>query len=251
MAPCPANFDDKVYKFLPTSRIDDVVKRGFVKIGSLSHYRKLETEAQWIADKLEGQIVLDTGEIVVTDSSSEVDQMLPPSLAGRHIVVENGGQVIFAPGVKVTIEHPDVYIFSASKGELSDLKRTMCNEAAEPYDGCLQILDLRHLAHRMFHRGIVDALGGTRMTKLFQSFECSEVIYDVLFRKRGSGRAPEVSPFLKDKFFSGQQEVRIVFHPHRPIPVSTFTVRVPRPGQLFKEVFRAAGECVTARSSSP
>jgi hypothetical protein len=239
--------DEGVYKFIHASRMDDVLD-GLIKVGSLTHYRKLE-ETQWIADKLEGRVVLDAGGITITQDTNELDQMLPPSLAGRHAVAESGGTITYAPGVRITIEHPEVYIFSASNGKLAELRRVMCDGADEPYDACIQIFDLRHLAHRLFHRGVVPELDGARMSDLFQSFECSQVAYDVLLRSRGSSRAPEVSPFLKNVFFAAQQEARIVLYPRRSIPSSTFVVRVPRANQLFKEVFRGTSDRPASGSS--
>jgi len=176
--------------------------------------------------------------MVVTESDNKLDPMLPPSLAGRHVHVESGGQVIYAPGATITVQHPEVYIFSACKGELRELIDAMCRDAMEPYDACISIQDVRHLAHRLLYRGRVPELGNVRMSDLFKTFDCSDVAYDVLSRRPEMGRAPEATPFLKDVRFADQHEVRIVFWPRESIDRSTFLVRIPRPDQLFEEVFR-------------
>jgi hypothetical protein len=140
--------------------------------------------------------------------------------------------------VKITIEHPEVYIFSASKGSLSRLTRTMCEEADEPYDACIHIRDLQHLAHRLFYRGRVRNLQDARMSQLFQDCRCAEVIYDTLVRGQELGHAPEASPFLKDIYFADQHEIRIAFFPYGPIGSPTLDVQFPHPNQLLNEVFR-------------
>jgi hypothetical protein len=198
----------------------------------------LEANEQWIADKLEGRVVLETGGIEITEHNNKLDEMLPPSLVGKHAKAESGGKIVFAPGVKITIEHPEVYIFSAAKGDLATLKQAMCESAAEPYDACIRILDFQHLAHRLFHRGKVASLNNARMSQLFVNFDATEVRYDNLLRGQDSGQAPEASPFLKHVYFSNQREIRIAFFPRRPIALETLIVQIPRPDHLFTEVFR-------------
>jgi len=229
-----------VYKFLHSRHLNDILRKGTLKIGSLSNYRGLEAKAQWIADELEGSIRLDPSGMVITEADNRLDPMLPQSLAGRHVHVESGGQIAFAPGVTMTVQHPEVYIFSASEGDLCELADTMCRGAHDPYDACIQIRDIHHLAHRLFYRGAVPELANARMSKLFQAFECSGVRYDVLARGPELGRAPEASPFLKDAKFAAQHEIRIVFWPRKPVDLSTLLVRIPRPNQLFEEVFRSS-----------
>jgi hypothetical protein len=108
----------KIYKFLHSHHLTRVLE-GTIRIGSLSHYRRLEGE-QWIADRLEGSVEFDPQGMVITEEDNKLDPMLPPSLAGRHVKVSTGGRITYAPGVKFTIQHPEVYLFSASIGDLDN-----------------------------------------------------------------------------------------------------------------------------------
>ena len=227
---------NQVYKFLHAAHVSAVVDAGTVKIGSLSHYRALEGGDQWIADRLEGRIEIDPGGVTITEHEDAVTPLLPHSL--RHSFhAESGGRIGFAPGAKITIEHPDVYIFSASLGDLTALRETMCREAQEQYDSCVGIRSAELLAHRMLFRGKVSNLDDTKMSHLFSGFKCSEVNYIELSRTAELGRAPEVSPFLKDVRFKDQKEFRIAFWPRRPIEPPSLIVKVPRPDQLFYSAF--------------
>ena len=163
--------------------------------------------------------------------------MLPASLAGRVFEAKTGGTINFSPNATVALVHPNVYLFSASKGALPNLKQTMCSGATQSYDACVQILDFKHLAHRIFHRGVVDELGGARMSHLFRTFESAEVIYDAMGRNRNSGRAPAASPFRKDIFFANQQEIRVVFSPFQPIPLPHFWFACPARTIFSKRFF--------------
>jgi hypothetical protein len=229
-----------VYKFLHTCHIDDVLIGGRVKIASLSHYRNMESNDQWIADNLEGSVLIAPGEMVITENENRLQHLLPPSLANKHARASNGGKIIVTPGVKITVQHPDVFIFSASFGDLTELTKVMCRQTAEAYDACIRITDLQHFAHRLLYRGRVQELHNKKVADLFSRFECSEVKYDILARGPDEGQAPEASPFLKDVQFADQKELRIALFPFpgENIGHSTLIVDIPRPGQLLKEVFR-------------
>jgi len=225
-----------IYKFLHAPHVGAVLNTGTVKIGSLSHYRALEGGDQWIADRLEGRVEIEPGEVVVSENEDNVTPLLPHSLR-NHLRAESGGTIRFAPGVKITVEHPDVYVFSASIGDLTKLREIMCRESQEQYDSCIGIASIEQLAHRMFFRGKVLDFDGMKMSRLFAGFRCSEVSYDTLSRAPELGRAPEASPFLKDVRFENQREYRIAFWPHHAIQQSSLIVQLPRPDQLFHGVF--------------
>jgi len=225
-----------VYKFMHSQHLTHVLDEGTIKLGSLSHYRRLEGE-QWIADRLEGSVELDPQGMVITEEDNQFDTMLPPSLVGRDVKASAGGRITFAPGVKVTIAHPEAYVFSASIGDLEQLTSLMCRKDQEGYDACIHITDIGLLAHRLFNRGVVLELKA-RVREVFQAVHCSRVSYEVLSRTAALGRAPEASPFLKDIHLADQSEIRIALLPPQHIEHSMLTIRVPRPGQLFKEVFR-------------
>jgi hypothetical protein len=226
-----------VYKFLHSKHLSKVLNDGTLKFGNLSHYRGLEHD-QWIADRLEGSVQLDPQGMVITEHENKLDHMLPSSLAGRHVHVASGGTVSFAPGVRITIQHPEVYLFSASSGDLEQLTAAMCRKDAEAYDGCIHIADIAWLAHRVYFKGKVVELGDARVRNVFSELVYSEVTYEALSRTPEMERAPEASPLLKDISFAAQSEIRIVLVPRQEMAHSMLTVRVPRPAQIFKEVFR-------------
>lgn len=60
-----------VYKFLHTRHVDDVLTGGKVKIASLSHYRNMESNDRWIADNLEGSVLIAPGEMVITENEKD------------------------------------------------------------------------------------------------------------------------------------------------------------------------------------
>src|SRR5262249_53490198 len=155
-------------------RVAEIATKGRIKIGSLSHYRGLEGQ-QWIADRLEGRVELATGAMLVTEHDNPIDRMLPPSLVGRHALAKDGGHVIFAADTKITIEHPDVFIFSACKGDLDGLIDSMCRTPEDPYDACVNIIDIGLLAHRMFFRGILPDVDNQKMRSLFAGFYVCDV----------------------------------------------------------------------------
>jgi hypothetical protein len=225
-----------VYKFLHSAHRSAVLNEGTIKVGSLSHYRTLEGGDQWIADRLEGRIEIEPGEVTVSEHEDKVTPLLPHSLR-HHLRVESGGMIHYAPGVKITIEHPDVYIFSASLGDLTTLQETMCRGSQEQYDSCIGIRSVELLAHRAFFRGTVLNLNSVKMSRVFRGFQCSAVSYVSLSRTQESGRAPEVSPFLKDAKFEEQREFRIAFWPQQSIELPSLIIKLPRPDQLFDSVF--------------
>jgi hypothetical protein len=245
---------EKTYKFLHSSHVDDVLIGGTVKLGSLIHYRGLETDQQWISDRLEGRVEINAGGengMIITEHDNPLDRMLPPSLVGRHAVARSGGKIIYRPGVKILIS-PDInpFIFSASKGLLDPLTDEMCCNYPQPYDACVGITDIGLLAHRLFHRGVIRELASARACQVFTHFIWQQVSYNALSRGPEHGRAPEASPFLKDLKFASQREIRIAFFPRTPITNTTLIIQVPRPHKLFFEVFRRAPDSKPTSSAA-
>lgn len=225
-----------IYKFLHSDHTSAMLDAGIVQIGSLSHYRELEGTDQWIADQLEGRVTIEPGNLKISENGDSLTPILPHSL--KNLVrVESGGEIHIAAGVKITIEHPDAYIFSSSIGDLAELTATMCRDSEEKYDACIRIRHIEHLAHRLFFRGKILDAKETKMSHCFSEFQCSKVTYDFLSRTVELGQAPEASPFLKDKKFARQCEFRIAFWPRRPMGRSTLRIRVPKPAQLFEPIF--------------
>ena len=211
------------YKYLYSVDLDRILVDGTIRIRTLSYYRDLEG-TQWIADHLEGlvkvkldQFLLRPGESTAFAPTGYRDIERPPT-AGN----------LYLQDVVLSYLHADVFIFCASRGDLSSLSETMCqnngypHHACDRYDACVRIADLEHLAHRIFHRGVIVRSEGTeRVSDFFGGCRCGVVTYAELCRNQNTSRLPSPSPFLKDNDFRSQCEVRIAFYPLRSLPLHT------------------------------
>ena len=139
------------YKFLDSRDIERVLGDGTVgtiKVGSASYYRSLEA-AEWgtIADPLEAASALTVKEkMVLTEGSPELDIANKANIGlgafQNFAVVESGGRVEIAAGVKFIHTTSELFIFSAAEGDLDKLTQDICVKAERPYDACLKISDL-------------------------------------------------------------------------------------------------------------
>jgi hypothetical protein len=227
------------YKFLHTRDIDRVLVDRTVRLSTLSFYRQLEGK-QWIADQLEGSILVNIEELEVRNQ----DDLLAYTPEDRHRPWLGLG-----PNASVTIRNsqilslcPEAFIFCASQGDLAGLRQAMCDDRDPAnYDACLAIGDIRLLAHRIYHRGII-VEKDTRVRDLLHPPSCDAVAYHNLSldQRNITSRPPAPSPFHKHQIFEQQQEVRIAFEPRQQptdLP-DTITVAIPKPQQIFAVQFR-------------
>lgn len=223
------------YKFLQSEHIGYLLK-GSMRISSLSHYRALKCE-QWIADIREGTTEVD----VIHFDSNEHDYDTLTPIGYSPLVGPSKGRVIL-DDVLLSYPCPDVFIFCASRGDLRSLSEAMWqgeDPAKKPYDACVRIVDIEHLAHRMFHRGVVVEMGGAKVSQLFGDFRCKPVEYSNFSWSPKIGRPPPPSPFVKHYTFAEQREIRIVFQPRQAILLQSLTIKIPRPERLLVEEFRS------------
>lgn len=217
------------YKFLESIHINHLLIDGTVKVRSLEHYRQLEGK-QWISDRKEGLIEVNIAETTLDVTSRFAPKGFPEIFSGQGTILKN---------VTLAYQHPDVFIFSASHGDLSILKKIMRNDDAVNghYNACVRIPSIELLAHRIFHRGILVDWQNRKVRDVFSVFRCARVEYTNLSRDQFSPLPPAPSPFLKDLAFSPQSEVRIVLYPKTQIALKTFTIKIPRPNEVFSKEF--------------
>jgi len=138
-----------LFKFVKSTYIDDVVKRGTVRISTLSHFRKLEG-GPWIADPNEATTIVDASGALLASGAGEAvsDPWTPPGF-GKSALAQDGGTIRFSDHLSYTF--PDCFIFCLSCGERNTLIQAMCRDAHEPYDAAVRIsVPLELLAHRLF-----------------------------------------------------------------------------------------------------
>lgn len=233
---------DEILKFLNSRDIDCVLVDGTIRIGSLEHFRQREGAA-WIADADEAttHVYLD-GRRSLTGPSSGVGSEPWSPVAGQ-------GAIQLSAGVKGTIEdtgfsyrHPECFVFCASIGEPEILIQSMCRDAEEPYDACVEIkLPMGLLTDRIFRKGRVRELN-TPVKSVFRKPTFGRVTYDSVVEKAGNQPASLPSPFRKRPVFKSQSEIRILFVPRIPINQEYLTIELPSPRQMFAERFRALPE---------
>jgi hypothetical protein len=200
---------------------------------------------QWIADRLEGSVeVRLTQGLVVT--GNEVSEFTPPGY-NLPIVAGSGGKIVVGEQVILNFQHtPEVFVFCLSQGDLSELTEVMCQDGERPYDACIQVNDIQLLGHRMYYSGEILEMNGVKVNKLFTSGRWAPVEYRDLSldQKNITSRPEPPSPFVKHNDpFPAQREVRIAFfEPRRTLQAETLTIKIPRPEQIFTEVFRNRSE---------
>jgi hypothetical protein len=231
------------YKFLHSVHLDNILRDGTLRVSSLSYYRRLE-DRQWIADRLEGSVeVRLTQGLAVT--GNEVSEFTPPGY-NPQVVAGSGGKIVLGEQVILNFQHPEVFVFCLSQGDLSELTEVMCQHGDRPYDACIQVNDIQLLGHRMYYSGKILEMNGVKVNELFTSGRWAPVEYkDLSLDQKNIRCRPEPpSPFVKHNDpFPVQREVRIaLFEPRRTLPAETLTIKIPRPEQIFTEVFRNRSE---------
>jgi len=236
------------YKFLDPGDIDKVLgdrTLGTIKVSSASYFRSLEA-AEWgtIADPLEAASALTVREkMVLTEGSPELDIANSANIGlgafQKFAVVESGGRMEIAPGVKFIHTTADLFIYSAAVGELDNLTESMCVTVERPYNACLRIRDLGALRERIFLEGRIRDLG-CKVSDLFEPGLIQQVEYEERTRDIREGPVIDPSPFKKDLRFKPQSEVRLLLVPKggKEIPDRPLIIEIPDPQSLFAEVFR-------------
>jgi len=229
-----------------TVDIDKVLTDGTIKVGSATYYRELEAVGGWgtIADPLEAasSLSFDDG-LVVTEDSPELELVNRAKIGlgnfKQFIQVSGGGRVVVQPGVKVIHTTPEVFIYSATNGDLDALTTAMCVDAEKPYDACLKIVDLAELRARIFETGWILGLN-RKVSDVFEPGIVQPVRYGSRSRDIREGPVIVPSPFKKGLRYEAQSEVRLLLIPKNEAqtPKEPLIIRVSDPASIFKEVFR-------------
>lgn len=233
---------DMHYKFLDSSDVDKVMHDGTVIISSLEYFRELE-EKEWagVADHLEGASELTTGELVVRESSPELalvnNANIGLGMFSKGFVSVSDGGVVNMSNMRFVHAVPNLFIYSASWGNLKKLTEQMCVKAPRRYDACLRIKNFGRLARRIFETGKIVGVD-CRVSDAFQRGQTNLVDYESRSRSIDQGPVIVPSAFKKAPKFSLQSEARITFVPKQKMDSKRLTVQISEPHTIFEEIFR-------------
>jgi hypothetical protein len=229
------------YKFLHTSDIEKVLRDGTVLISRLKYFRELEEqEGPWIGDRLEGasELVLPRN-FVATKNSPELEMLNRANIGlgmFKQFAQVSGGGRIALGNVRFVHHTPDVFVYSASFGDLNRLTHVMCANAAAPYDACLKIRSLRRLERRLFAGHILGL--DCPVSDRFERGSLESVQYQPLSRNIQEGPVIAPSPFKKDSRFKDQCETRLTLLPKGSVEQDRLIIKIANPETIFDEVFR-------------
>jgi hypothetical protein len=231
----------KIFKFVGSSYIDEVLKKGTFRISSDSHFRDLEANAlrkRGIGDRLENvsEAVFE-GHHLIDDSTAIAPPGVTPGL--------QFSQPMRIKNLRFTYEGSSFYLFSMSRGDLISLTRTMCDipPPDERYDACIQVVSVKKLARAIYDHGVA-LLETSRapIRKLFSGLVCGRINYIPMSVGGGAPQLHSPSPFNKDIFFQNQSEERIVFRRLSGIRLPpVLSLQITHPSRYFTEIFRNRG----------
>src|SRR5262249_6365371 len=144
-----------------SSAVDRILIDGTIRVSRLAYYRNLEASEQWVADQLEGSVVIKVDNLTVTEDN--VSDFAP---IGRTPAIKVGSDSkVVLRNTVLNYPYSDVFVFCASHGDLAHLTKIWCSSAfTNPYDACVGIVDMNLLAHRIFYRGVILELGEAKMS---------------------------------------------------------------------------------------
>ncbi len=187
------------FKFLHATDVGHVLDGGTVLIRTHWYYRQLKQE-QWIADRLENGAKI---EVAIFHSKVHAPEELVPKGVTPPRIIRGGGNLVMMD-CNLVYYGQETFIFCASRGDFVSLAETMCRLSVaasvinarftEPYDACLRIKDIKHLAHRMYHRGVVVEMGNAKVNDLFDEPRVGEVTYVNLSGDSRTRRPPAPIP---------------------------------------------------------
>jgi hypothetical protein len=232
------------YKFLDSADIDKVIVNGTLIVSSFQYFRKLE-EKQWgaIADPLDAASELRVeGPFIIRENFPELEIVNKANIGlgmFQKFADVSGSGTINISGTRFVHSTPNLFIFSATIGEINELTTEMCVNAERRYDACLRILDLPALRRRIFEAGRIQDLN-CNVSDVFEPGLIEAVEYEPRSRDIREGGVIEPSPFKKDTKFKHQSEIRMLLVPKEQaeIPKERLVIEIPDPASLFEEVFR-------------
>lgn len=145
-----------LYKYMHKEHALDLVKNGFIKIGTLYDFRLQESHGEWIGDRLEGFCNRFTNQTHFFNSNIMGMQLNNVNIINTHS----------KPTVSVQFSSPDYYLYCTTY--LPD-KSVL---ATSGYDTCVRIND-----PRSFFKAVTNKLN--KKTELIApSYDCHPVIYE-------------------------------------------------------------------------
>jgi hypothetical protein len=231
------------YKFIDAADVDKVLVNGTLIVSSFEYFRKLEA-AQWgaIADPLEAASELTVrGSFVIRENSPELEIANKANIGlgmfQKFAEVSEGG-IIDISGTRFIHAAPNLFVFSASVGEINELTKEMCVKAERPYNACLRILDIGALRKRIFDAGRIPELN-CKVSEVFEPGLIGLVEYEARSQDIREGETIVPSPFKKDIKFKHQSEVRMLLVPKEPVNISKerLIIEIPGLASMFEKVF--------------
>lgn len=230
------------YKFLDAADVDKVLVNDTLIVSSFEYFRKLEA-AQWgaIADPLEAASELTVrGSFAIRENSPELETVNKANIGlgmfQKFAEVSEGG-IIDISGIRFVHTAPNLFVFSASVGEINELMEEMCVKAERPFDACLRIVDIGALRKRIFDTGQIRELN-CKVSEVFEPGLIGMVEYEVRSRDIREGETIVPSPFKKDVKFKHQSEIRMLFVPKEGVNVlkERLIIEIPGLASMFEQI---------------
>ncbi len=206
-----------LYKFLNSEHLDFVFGQKTLKISSSAYFRRqyeaMPVKNDFINDPHEGHAFWHQAEPFVLESATELEReaakimfSMMPLPASANATFSNNSIVSFIPSF---------HMISFAEGPIEEAAAALCapmQGIPKPYDACLEILDIDALMADLLNLGTVsNPQGGvTRFHELFHQVCVNQVRYQDIEANFDSEQ-PIADPFLKDRSFAAQREVRGVF----------------------------------------
>jgi hypothetical protein len=212
-----------LYKYLPSVFSQALLKRGSVRIGTLSDFRRSEHKSG-ISDPSEGTKVVNLD--IVEEEKYDYLTEAPEALQG---FIEINGVC-----KNLTLNHihtatryisQDVYIYC-----LSSERSITVLESLEGAEICLELL-----YQEEFFRDLNRIMSLVFKSTFEGLFECT---YQDRFENLSSGHDPiGLDPsIIKEPQFSDQKEIRAIWRPNNKETIQPITINSPHLGAYFRNV---------------
>jgi hypothetical protein len=219
------------YKFLRLKHVP-LMMAGTVVLRPLSYYRQLEiTQGPWIGDRMENAVETK----IVRGGPVQIDELVASSPRGYDPGISGTGEVLVFDSEIRYLGQGDPYVLCLSVGDFNDLSRTMCRKSdrnKDPYDACVMVRDVPAFLTHLKDKGTVD---GKPLTEVFRGARFGSVVYSDVSRPPGAGQHDAPSPWLKDRKFSDQREIRFAAMPRSHLG-DMVVVKFPDPDNFLTEM---------------
>ncbi|WP_146128127.1 hypothetical protein [Burkholderia gladioli] len=187
-----------LYKYMKRKYADSLITSGNVRIGTLHGFRDVERFGVGIADPMEGK-----KSVVEHIEHRKYLGGTPDANALKQLGIEIGkyaAPTISNAAIQIDVDHPDAYVWCCSRS-----KSRAAMEKIDGADTCVEIFDVDG-----FYGALIEAM---RNTGDFKVAGPLSVIYHSLVERWNGKNLGEHPMFMKGRFFSDQEEVRIGWIP--------------------------------------